>query len=411
MSSWAFNFRTRARRTDSDSSSSSSSSSPGPYTSSPTRNPSSETELWNDLDFSKREEPECVPEYKPNPFSIARINAATRMMQKPKETVKPTEEKRRRPDEIEEGTIAHAFKRQKTKENEKRETTIEVKVEDNLGESIPILSVPESSKLRTYATPQSKSKPKSTRFRPPAPVKRASPTPVSIPAASSPQCSPAGSQPRMMVMNSPSQELPAPARATARDIFKPFKPKPQSSFARSSASPLASGPASVHLSHTPSSVALIPKDDSNFKPHFASPLRSFLPPMPPPSATHPSFRRQFQAQNVTPRRSAHAQSNSHLAIEGPTSAPLPVVNIITLPPVDPTPPTGARKRSRSPVYTQSSSSPAPSSPSPAPRKNWRMVTVAQQEEDAEWSTLPAGKKRKDTPDRSTGKFALGWLRK
>ncbi|KAL0064665.1 hypothetical protein AAF712_008363 [Marasmius tenuissimus] len=414
MSSWAFNFRTRARRTDSDSSSSSSSSSPGPYTSSPTRNPSSETELWNDLDFSKREEPQCVPEYKPNPFSIARINAATRMMQKPKDTAKPAEEKRRRPDETEEeGTIAHAFKRQKqTKENEKCKEKIKAKAEDYSGEPIPILSAPEPSELRAYATPQFKFKPKSTRFRPPAPVKRASPTPVSIAAASSPQSSPAGSQPRMMMMmSSPSQELPIPTKATARDVFKPSGPKPQSSSARSFGSPLAIGPASVDLSHSPYTTALVPKDVTNLKRHFVDPLRPFSPLRPPLSANRSPFRRQSQAQNVDPRHSAHAQSDSHISIEGSSPAPLSVVNIITLPPVDPTPPNNARKRPSSPVYTQSSSSPAPSSPSPAPRKNWRMVTVAQQEEDAEWSTLPVGKKRKDTPDRSSGKFALGWLKK
>ncbi|ESK94959.1 hypothetical protein Moror_13964 [Moniliophthora roreri MCA 2997] len=71
---WTFNLRAINKRTDS---SASSSSEPSQSSSSPHR--SSEDTEWSDFDLSSRnKDEEAKIQYKPNPFSIARINAATR---------------------------------------------------------------------------------------------------------------------------------------------------------------------------------------------------------------------------------------------------------------------------------------------------------------------------------------------
>ncbi|KAJ7293139.1 hypothetical protein C8J57DRAFT_1457409 [Mycena rebaudengoi] len=64
---WAFNLRSTTTNLDSDSDDSAEDT---------TADISEETRLLNDLDLSSREEPGVL--YKPNPFSIAKINAASR---------------------------------------------------------------------------------------------------------------------------------------------------------------------------------------------------------------------------------------------------------------------------------------------------------------------------------------------
>ncbi|KAL0580127.1 hypothetical protein V5O48_001903 [Marasmius crinis-equi] len=459
MSSWSFNLRTKVQRTDSNSSASSSSSSPTPFTSSPARNPSSETELWNDLDFSRREEPECVPEYKPNPFSIARINAATRRMQQDREETKPRPEKRKRADvdEEEKGTIVHAFKRQK---QEKGKPVAKFEEESSVVSS----REPDPKEPQICATINTGPRPldtKPTRSRPPAPVSKACPPQPGVSPIAT--CSSSSSGPHGL------------APVIARQVFNPAKLKPQASPARFSASPLASSPATtrfflstpgksgqfhkVQHAHvfTPtrfsnSTPDRMPASATSPDPHSRSqahtqintrPHVSAQLPVPEPIVSSPpnvSVRTMHQVDSTSamaasavsyhshPRTQAHAHNSRSRAFAqqepqpqfpspspelGHAPSPPPVVTLLTLPvpSVDPASPTNrVRKclRPTSPAQPMaSSSSPVRSSP---PRKRWRITTVAQQEEDAEWSTLPT-KKKKDTPDRSSGRFSLGWLRK
>ncbi|KAG7088500.1 hypothetical protein E1B28_012487 [Marasmius oreades] len=424
MSSWSFNLRDKVCRTGSDGDSSSASS--DSFTSSPSRDPSSETELFNDLDFSMREEPDCVPKYKPNPFNIARINAATRAAASASHIPEPVVLESRQTDDrtrgnqnivpsqsklatkeifkpkrdLNDSTVADALVKQRQKKitgNSSEQTDGKVQAKNSFTHSaiktsavpvsstvLPLETVPTeditTSHLRVppiFTTPEPR---RFNRFQPP--IKRFLPVPRTTP------------QPQHILYSSPlripeqSAQVSTPQKINAAQV---------------SCSPLSASPVCVP-------AAAVQSTSTNLTHNAPDATKTSIHSAPPAS------RSRFQVRKPATSSHDHAQP-SFVTDSSPLRSPVITMLKLTTTPesnaVRVTP--ASRKRismeedeehygGRSSV---SSSSPVRSSP---PRKKWRMVT-ATLEEDAEWSTLNVGKKSKkrDTSDRTTGKFSLGWL--
>lgn len=110
-SDWSFNSRTRTTRNYDDSDSDSSdSNTKGEPSSEPI---SEEAQLFKDLDLSVREE---AVEYKPNPWNIAKINAASRPPRHnfsvPNNVIDDTNTAEKKPKKVPKGRIVDSFRKQ-----------------------------------------------------------------------------------------------------------------------------------------------------------------------------------------------------------------------------------------------------------------------------------------------------------